>query len=56
MLSQCLGDSSSGPLAVGRGFYGGNKTDFWPGTIDQVHVWNRALSPADVAQLYQSGQ
>jgi hypothetical protein len=56
VLHQCLGDSSSGPLAVGRGFFGGNKTDFWPGTIDQVHVWNRALSAADVSTLYASGQ
>lgn len=56
VLNQCLGDPSSGPLAIGRGFYNGSKTDFFPGTIDQVHVWNRALSAADVAQLYQSGQ
>jgi hypothetical protein len=55
VLNQCLGDPSSGPLAVGRGFFGGNKTDYWPGTIDQVHIWNRALSAADVAALYQSG-
>jgi hypothetical protein len=56
VLGQCLGDPSSGPLAVGRGLYGGSKTDFFPGTIDQVHMWNSALSAADVAQLYQSGQ
>ncbi len=55
VLNQCLGDPSSGPLAVGRGLFGGNKTDYWPGTIDQVHVWNWALSAADVAALYQSG-
>jgi len=54
--SQCLGDASSGPLAIGRGYYGGNKTDFFPGTVDQVHVWNRALAAADVTALYQSGQ
>jgi Concanavalin A-like lectin/glucanases superfamily/Glycosyl hydrolases family 2, sugar binding domain/Glycosyl hydrolases family 2 len=56
VLDQCLGDGSSGPLAVGRGFFGGNKTDFFPGTVDQAHVWNRALSAADVTALYQSGQ
>ncbi len=56
VLKQCLGDSSSGPFAVGRGFFGGNKTDFFPGSVDQVHIWNRALSAADVAALYQSGQ
>jgi hypothetical protein len=56
VLNQCLGTPSAGPFAVGRALFGGNKVDFWPGTIDQVHAWNRALSAADVAALYQSGQ
>jgi concanavalin A-like lectin/glucanase superfamily protein/glycosyl hydrolase family 2 len=55
VLHQCLGDDSSGPLAVGRGFFNATKTDFWPGIIDQPQVWNRALSAADVAQLYSAG-
>ncbi len=36
--------------------FGGNTVDFWPGALDQVHVWDRALTPADVAALYHSGQ
>jgi hypothetical protein len=55
VLEQCLGDPSSGRLAIGRGFFNRQRTDFWPGIVDQVHVWNRALPAADVAQLYQSG-
>ena len=55
VLRQCLGDDSSGPLAVGRGFFNATKTDFWPGVIDQPQVWNRALSAADVAQLHSAG-
>lgn len=51
---QAQGDASSGPLAIGRAFAGGGKTDFWPGAIDAVHVWDRALTPADVATLYAS--
>jgi hypothetical protein len=51
VLHQCLGDPATGPLAVGRGFYGGSRTDFWPGTVDDVRVWDRALSAADVAGL-----
>jgi hypothetical protein len=51
VLHQCLGDPASGPLAVGRGFYNGQKTDFWPGTVDAVQVWNRALTPAEAAAL-----
>jgi hypothetical protein len=56
VLNQCIGDPATGPLAVGRGEFNGNKVDFWPGTVDQVHVWNRALNPADVTALYQSGK
>jgi Concanavalin A-like lectin/glucanases superfamily/Glycosyl hydrolases family 2/Glycosyl hydrolases family 2, sugar binding domain/Glycosyl hydrolases family 2, TIM barrel domain len=51
VLHQCLGDAGTGPLAVGRGFFNGSRTDFWPGTVDAVQVWNRALTPADVAAL-----
>ena len=56
VLNQSPGDSSSGPLAVGRAFSGGHNADFWPGSLDQVHVWNRPLSASDASQLYQSGQ
>ncbi|MBF9066950.1 MGH1-like glycoside hydrolase domain-containing protein [Streptacidiphilus fuscans] len=53
--NQSTGDSASGPLAIGRAFSGGHDSDFWPGSIDQVHVWNRALTAADVSGLYSSG-
>ena len=56
ILNQSPGDSSSGPLAVGRAFSGGHNADFWPSSLDQVHVWNRTLSSSDASQLYQSGQ
>jgi hypothetical protein len=29
--------------------------DYWRGAIDQVHVYDRALSATEVAQLYASG-
>lgn len=48
---QPSGDAAPGPLAIGRGFSGSHNADFWPGAIDQVQVWNRALSAADVAAL-----
>jgi hypothetical protein len=35
---------------------GMNMTDFFPGSVDQVHIWYRALSAADVAALCQSGR
>ncbi len=28
----------------------------WPGSIDDVRIYNRALSPQEVAQLYDAGQ
>ena len=52
---QSTGDAAGGPLAVGRGFSQSRPGDFWPGAVDQVHVWNRVLSGADVAALYSSG-
>ncbi len=54
--SACLGDPSTGHTVIGRGKFGGNQVDFWPGAIDQVHVFDRALSATEVAQLYQSGK
>jgi hypothetical protein len=41
---------------IGRAKFGGNQVDFWPGTIDQVHVFDRALSATEVEQLHQSGK
>ena len=56
VLHQARGDASGGPLAVGRAFSGGRNSDFWPGTVDQVRVWNRALAVADVTRLNDLGR
>ncbi len=53
--SACLGDTSSGHTVIGRAKFGGNPVDYWRGAIDQVHVYDRALSATEVAQLYASG-
>lgn len=42
--------NATGPLVAGRGMFGGN-TDFWPGAIDDVRVYQRALSAAEAATL-----
>ncbi|WP_306204452.1 LamG-like jellyroll fold domain-containing protein, partial [Actinoplanes sp. RD1] len=34
---------STGPLSLGRAKYAGNPTDYWSGSIDQAHAWNKAL-------------
>ncbi|MER6996822.1 LamG domain-containing protein [Streptomyces sp. NPDC000410] len=41
----------AGNLVIGRGKFDGKPVDFWSGGITDVHAYNRALSPADVASL-----
>jgi hypothetical protein len=50
--AQLTGDAADGPLAIARAFSGGQSSDDWPGSIDEVTVWNRALTSADVAAQY----
>ena len=38
------GSWHAGGWSVGRGLYGGNKTDYTPGYIDEVRISNKALS------------
>ena len=53
-LITSVADSST---AVGTNFLIGNGGDFVtnPAQIDEVGVWSRALSPADVTSLYNNG-
>jgi hypothetical protein len=52
----CMDDPSKGHTVIGRGRFGGNPVDYWPGSIDQVHVFDRALSADEADQLYKSGK
>ena len=52
----CLGDASTGHTVIGRAQYGGQQVDFLNGAVDQVHVYDRALSDADVSALFTSGK
>ncbi|MGV9360565.1 LamG-like jellyroll fold domain-containing protein [Amycolatopsis sp. NPDC003731] len=54
--SVCLGEASTGHTVIGRGKYGGGPVDFLNGAVDQVHVYDRALSDSDVSALYSSGK
>ncbi|WP_290060808.1 MGH1-like glycoside hydrolase domain-containing protein [Amycolatopsis solani] len=47
---QAAGDAAAGPLAIGRAVSGGRHSDFWPGSVDDVRVWNRALTAAEAAR------
>jgi hypothetical protein len=55
-FKQCLNDKSAGPLSVGRGRFNSQNVDFWPGAVDEVRVWDRALSSIDVAELFAAGR
>jgi Concanavalin A-like lectin/glucanases superfamily/Glycosyl hydrolases family 2, sugar binding domain/Glycosyl hydrolases family 2 len=52
----CVADSATGNTVIGRAKYGGNQVDFWHGAIDQVHVYDRVLTDAEVTELYSSGR
>jgi hypothetical protein len=52
----CLGEGSTGHTLIGRARFNSSPVDYWRGAIDQVHVYDRALSPAEVTELYTSNQ
>ncbi|MFI1587101.1 LamG-like jellyroll fold domain-containing protein [Streptomyces halstedii] len=45
-------DVSTGALAVGRAKWSGGNTDFWNGAVDQVRVYDKALTGKEVTALY----
>ena len=48
--------NASGPLAIGRAKFNGNPVDFFPGSIGNVQVYSRALSPSEISTLYSAGR
>ena len=46
---------ATGDLAIGRGKFGGNWVDWFPGFIRDVEVWNTALSGTQAQHLYAGG-
>jgi len=54
--SACLSDATpTGTTVIGRGKFGGNPVDYLDGTVDQVHLYDRALSATEIRALYESG-
>ncbi|MFI9617198.1 LamG-like jellyroll fold domain-containing protein [Streptomyces sp. NPDC052023] len=43
---------STGALAVGRAQWDGADTDFWNGSVDEVHAYDRALTAEEVSALH----
>ncbi|GGL00586.1 LamG-like jellyroll fold domain-containing protein [Mangrovihabitans endophyticus] len=55
-VSACMPQAApTGHTVIGRGKFGGNAVDYLDGTVDQVHLYDRALSPSEITELYQSG-
>lgn len=54
-ISGCTYNASTGSHASIGGFYNGSMTDRVGGYIDEVALWNRALSATEVFQLYRRG-
>jgi hypothetical protein len=52
----CPGAAATGHTVIGRGQFNDAMVDFWRGDLDQVHVYDRALSADEIQQLYASGQ
>jgi hypothetical protein len=48
-------DVATGPLTVGRGKFNGGPVDRLNGAVDDVRVFDRALSADEVAQLHAQG-
>ncbi|MFG2674928.1 LamG-like jellyroll fold domain-containing protein [Streptomyces sp. NPDC048445] len=49
-------DVSSGALSVGRAKWSGGNTDFWNGSIDNVKVYDKALTADEVSALHDTEQ
>ncbi|MFI9384800.1 LamG-like jellyroll fold domain-containing protein [Kutzneria sp. NPDC052558] len=45
---------ATGPLTIGRGQFNATATDFFPGQIGNVQVYQRQLSPAEISTLAAS--
>jgi len=52
----CVTKASTGNTVIGRAKFGGQLVDYWPGAIDQVHVYDRPLPDTEVAELFRSGR
>ena len=53
----CLPQAApTGNTVIGRGRYNGSAVDFLDGTVDQVHLYDRALSATEIRELFTSGR
>jgi RHS repeat-associated protein len=48
--------AAPGPLTIGRDEWNGSNSNYFGGSISDVKVYQRVLSPAEVAALHQAGR
>ncbi|GAA2996056.1 signal peptidase I [Actinokineospora diospyrosa] len=46
------GWNGTGQLSIGRGFSGGAGVQYWPGRVDEVQLYNRVLTAAEIDDIY----
>ncbi|WP_262379521.1 LamG-like jellyroll fold domain-containing protein [Nonomuraea sp. PA05] len=46
--------NATGPLTIGRGKVGGAASEYWPGDVDEVRAYGRAMFADEVADLVNS--
>ncbi|PRX50014.1 glycosyl hydrolase family 2 [Prauserella shujinwangii] len=54
--SACTADGSAGDTVIGRGQYNGGEVDHLRGDVDDVRIFDRALSDQEVAELARAGE
>ena len=50
-----IADPSSGHTVIGRGQFDGNPVDYLNGSLDDVRIFDRAVSATEVGSLYAAG-
>lgn len=53
-LNQVVGDASGKGWAIGQDWDGGTRTDFFDGAMDEVIIYNWAMSAAEIAAMQDS--
>lgn len=46
--------ASTGKLQIGRGLEGGNRTQYWPGSVDDVRLYAGALDKSRISNLFRA--
>ena len=54
-FSTTFNSSSGQPFIIGYINHSSGSNEYFPGLADEVHIWNEALTAAEITALYNSG-